>query len=128
MVRTGSQLPIDAALTRTFLAFLRDRRVVERLLAMVPDRREQYEAEIRETQTEGAVVVNRVVEGLRTLSVPVFDSRNVVAALAIIGTQWAISDDLSDIQAKTVIAAGERLSRQLGYHGEYPVPDLTAER
>jgi DNA-binding IclR family transcriptional regulator len=122
MVRTGSALPIDAAQTRTFLAFLRDRRVVERLLAMVPDRRKQLEAEIAETQADGAVVVNRVVEGLRTLAVPVFDSRNVVASLAIIGTQWAITDDPTDIQAKAVLTAGERLSRQLGHHGDYPVP------
>jgi DNA-binding IclR family transcriptional regulator len=117
-------LPIDAAQTRTFLAFMRDRRVVERLLAMVPDRREQLEKEIAQTQAEGAVVVNRIVEGLRTLAVPVFDARNVVASLAIIGTQSAIADDVTGGQAKAVLAAGERLSRQLGHHGDYPAPDL----
>lgn len=120
MVRTGSQLPIDAAQSRVFLAYLRDRRIVERLLDMVPDRRELLEEEIGQTRAAGVVVINRVVEGLRTVAVPVFDGRNVVASLAVIGTTSAIPEDPAGGQARAVIQAGERLSRQLGYQDPYP--------
>lgn len=120
MVRTGSQLPIDAAQTRIFLAYLRDRRIVERLLAMVPDQREQLEAEVAQTKEAGVVVVNRIVEGLRTLAVPVFDSGNIVASLAVIGTTSAIPEEATGGLAKAVITSGERLSRQLGFPDGYP--------
>jgi len=120
MVRTGSQLPIDAAQTRIFMAYLRDRRMVERLLAMVPDQRDQLEAEVAQTQKDGVVVVNRIVEGLRTLAVPVFDSGNVVAALAVIGTTSSIPEEPVGGLADAVMRAGERLSRQLGFQDEYP--------
>lgn len=120
MVRTGSQLPIDAAQTRIFMAYLRDRRIVERLLAMVPDQREQLETEIAQTGKDGVVVVNRIVDGLRTLAVPVFDSGNVVAALAVIGTTSSIPEEPVGGLADAVIRAGERLSRQLGFQDEYP--------
>ena len=120
MVRTGSQLPIDAAQTRVFMAYLRDRRMVERLLAMVPDQREQLEAEIAQTEKDGVVVVNRIVDGLRTLAVPVFDSGNVVAALAVIGTTSSIPEEPVGGLAEAVIRSGERLSRQLGFQDDYP--------
>lgn len=120
MVRTGSQLPMDAAQTRIFLAYLRDRRVVERLLAMVPDQRERLEAELAETQESGVVVVNRIVEGLRTIAVPVFDAGDVVAALAVLGTTSAIPDDPTGGLAAAVVRSGESLSRQLGFQGDYP--------
>lgn len=120
MVRTGSQLPIDAAQTRIFMAYLHDRRMVERLLAMVPDQRERIEAEVAQTQQDGVVVVNRIVEGLRTLAVPVFDSGNVVAALAVIGTTSSIPEEPAGGLAEAVIRSGERLSRQLGFHDDYP--------
>ena len=120
MVRTGSQLPIDAAQTRVFMAYLRDRRIVERLLAMVPDQREQLETEIAQTEKDGVVVVNRIVDGLRTLAVPVFDSGNVVAALAVIGTTSSIPEEPVGGLAEAVIRSGARLSGQLGFHDDYP--------
>jgi DNA-binding IclR family transcriptional regulator len=120
MVRTGSQLPIDAAQTRIFMAYLRDRRTVERLLAMVPDQRERLESDLAGAREAGVVVGSRIVEGLRTVAVPVLDSGEIVAALAVIGTTSAIPEDASGGLAKAVITAGERLSRQLGFTDDYP--------
>jgi DNA-binding IclR family transcriptional regulator len=127
LVRTGSQLPIDAAQTRVFLAFMQDRALVERLVSLSPYGREQIDEEVSKTRQEGILVVNRVVEGLRTMAIPIFDGRSVVASLALIGTTSAIPEDTRGGLAQALIGAGERLSRQVGYRGSYPVPKHSPE-
>ena len=128
LIRVGSQLPLDAAQTRVFLAFLKDHKVVDRLLALVPDRREELEQAIATAAREGIVIMSRVVEGMRTLAVPVLDARGeIVASLAVIGTTAAVPDDPQSGIAQALAESARSLTDQLGHQsgnaaGEEPVP------
>ncbi|NMR21353.1 IclR family transcriptional regulator [Cellulomonas fimi] len=124
LVRVGSQLPIDAAQTLVFLAFLDDRRVVDRLLSLVPDRRAELEKDIAQVAQDGVVIVSRIVEGLRTIAVPVFDSRRITASLAVIGTTAALPDDVRGGVAHALIETAAGLSDQLGFAGPHPAAAL----
>ena len=123
-VRVGSQLPIDAAQTLLFLAFLRDQQRVQRLLSLVPDRRPDLEQKIKAAVRDGIVVASRIVEGMRTVAVPVLDSRGIIASLAVIGTVAAIPDDPHSGIARALIETGQSLSRRQGYTGSYPAAAL----
>ncbi|MET7399344.1 IclR family transcriptional regulator [Dactylosporangium sp. NPDC005572] len=120
LVRIGSQLPIDAAQTRLFLAFLRDRRTVEKILLLVPDRRAELERGMESARREGVVIVSGYVLGLRTAAVPVLDARGIAASMAIVGTEAAIPDDTSAGLVQGLRRAAEELSRKLGFSGDYP--------
>lgn len=120
LVRVGSALPIDAAQTRLFLAFMDDRRSAERLLALVPDRRQELDQSVASARRDGLVVVGGYVPGLRTAAAPVLDSRGITASLAVIGTEAAIPADVSSLTAQGLRRAAEELSRQLGYTGAFP--------
>ena len=122
LVRVGSALPIDAAQTRIFLTYLNDRRVADRLLTMVPDRRTELEKAIAAIATDGIVVMSRIVEGLRTVAVPVLDGRGIVASLAVVGTVAAVPEDPHSGIAKALTDSARSLSEELGHKGDYPAP------
>jgi DNA-binding IclR family transcriptional regulator len=119
-VRVGSRLPLDAAQTMVFLAFLEDRRSVENVLTMVPERRQDIEASMTETRQLGLAISNGFIAGLRTIAVPVLDSRGISATLAIVGTTSAVPADPHAGMAQALARAGEALSRHLGFIGDYP--------
>lgn len=123
-VRVGSQLPIDAAQTRLFLAFLSDRQRVQRVLSLVPDRRPDLEQQIAAAVHDGIAIVSRIVEGMRAVAVPVLDSRGIIASLAVVGTVAAVPDDPQSGIARALIETGQSLSRQQGYTAAYPAAAL----
>jgi len=120
LVRVGSQLPIDAAQTRLFLAFLDDKRATERLMALVPDRRPELEASVEAALRDGVLIISGYVDGLRTAAVPVLGANGISASLAVIGTEAAISEDPSSGLAQVMRKTADGLSRQLGYTGVFP--------
>lgn len=126
MVRVGSSLPIDAAQTHVFMAYLHDRRIVDRLLALVPDRRPALEDAIATAAADGIVIMSRLVEGLRTVAVPLLDRRGITASLAVVGTVAAIPEDPHSGVARALVDAGRSLSAQLGHSDRYPA-DPTGE-
>lgn len=119
-VRIGSALPLNAAQTRVFLAFLQDTRTVERLLSLVPERREEIEADMTRARSEGYVVYSGSVVGLSTVAVPVFNARGAAATLAIIGTDASVLGSEQETLAGRLRAVAHELSQQLGFDGAYP--------
>lgn len=120
LVRVGSQLPIDAAQMRLFLAFLNDKRVVEKILGLVPDRRVELEQSIDDAARDGLVAVGGFIDGLRTVAVPVLDARGIAASLAIVGTEAAVPEDPCARLPRAMVKTAEELSRQLGFTAQYP--------
>lgn len=120
LVRVGSSLPLNAAQTRVFLAFLQDTRTVERLLALVPERRVEIETDMARAQTEGFVVFSGSVVGLSTIAVPVFNARGIAATLAIIGTDPSVLGPDQAVLAGRLGEVAHEVSRQLGFDGDYP--------
>ena len=103
-VRTGSRLPLDSAQGKVFCAFNDD----------IPahDLAERELARIRGT----LVAVNsRVVEGIRAIATPVFQEREVAAAMAIVGTTAGIPDNYRSPLAGRLVRAARALSNELGY-------------
>lgn len=127
MVRIGSTLPLNAAQTRVFLAFLDEPRTVERLLALVPERRAEIEADMECARTKGEVMYSGSVVGLRTVAVPVFNARGIAATLAVIGTDAAILGPGHRDLADRVRRVARSLSASLGFDGQYPGPDLDVD-
>lgn len=119
-VRVGSRLPLDAAQTTVFLAFLEDRRSVENLLSMVPDRRRDIETTMAQVRDEGIAISSGFIAGLRTIAVPVLDGRGIAASLAIVGTTSGVPELREAAMAQALAGAAESLSRQLGFIGDYP--------
>jgi DNA-binding IclR family transcriptional regulator len=127
LVRVGSQLPLDAAQTQLFLAFLDDKRTAERLLALVPDRRDELKSRVEQAR-RGVVIFSGYIEGLRTVAVPILDGRGIAASLAIIGTEAAIPEDPEAGLVRALRREGEHLSRQIGFTGVFPGTKSTEPR
>ena len=75
-------------------------------------------AELRGVGVRGfALDLEECEEGLCCTAAPVFDTDGcVVAALSISGPRFRLTDDRLDAEvAPRVVAAAERLSRDLGY-------------
>lgn len=121
-VRTGSQLPIEAAQSIVFLAFLADRSIEHRSLSQLPDIRRRRVAErIRAVRRDGYIVSSEVVQGIRALAAPILDDTGAICAtLAIIGTVSGISDPPSPELVRSLLETAEGLSRELGFAGPLP--------
>jgi len=124
-VRVGAALPLNSAQGRVFLAYLPDPFLVKELLARLsPGERTELEASLDEVRRTGIAVYSRVVAGIRTVAVPVFDRHGVIAAtLAVVGTTAAIPEDPESGLARALREAAAELSRELGYPFE-PHPEL----
>jgi hypothetical protein len=59
-----------------------------------------------------------VVDGIRTVAVPVFDHETVAATLGFVGTTAGIPADPNSGLAAALREAAAQLSRELGYAGE----------
>lgn len=111
-VRVGTVLEIKAAQSRVLLAFQSDPNVVSRMHA------ELNGAEARQEQTELALARRDRVAwadlgriGLASVAVPVFGSRDILAAMAVLGTTTMLpSPDLSSRPVDMLRAAADQLS------------------
>ncbi len=116
-VREGSELPLIAAQSQLFLAYLPDRDLVAKLIADLPPHvRRDVEERIEQVHRTGFGEQSIVVQGVRTVAAPIFDSRGVICAtLAIVGTSDAISLGPKSRLAQALADTAERISVQLGH-------------
>ncbi|MDI9917678.1 IclR family transcriptional regulator [Rhodococcus sp. IEGM 1379] len=111
-VRLGARLsPTASAQGRVFCAYLPDDEMpmLRREMQSDPEFAQELER-IRET---GISLKSPVVNGLRTLAAPVFQTGRVVAALAVVATSVS-SDDEVDRNTDALRSCAERLSATLG--------------
>lgn len=104
VVRTGARLPLDSAQGKVFCAFLTD--------AVLGD---MAEAELASVRTSGVAVNSRVVQGIRTIAVPVFQERELAAAMAVVGTSASVPEDPGAAIALRLRECAELLSTELGF-------------
>jgi DNA-binding IclR family transcriptional regulator len=121
-VRTGSQLPIEAAQSTVFLAFLPDHSVEHRLLAQLPEvRRRRVAEQIAVVRRDGYIISSEVVQGIRALAAPVLDGAGAVCAtIAVIGTVNGIADPPAFGLVHALLDTAQSLSRELGFAGPLP--------
>jgi DNA-binding IclR family transcriptional regulator len=119
-VRVGSALPLQAAQTQVFLAFMDDPDVRSRLMSQLPHEvRRETEARLVQIRQSGYAVSSQMLQGIRGLAAPVFDGHDeICATVAVIGTVSAIPDDEGSGVVAGLLATAQRLSRELGYSGQ----------
>lgn len=121
-VRVGSALPLEAAQSQIFLAFMQDPAVEQRLLAQLPDgpRRELRE-QLATVRAEGYAFSAQVVQGISALAAPVFDGHGqICATVAVLGTVSSIPEPGHTGILLALLQTVERLSRVLGWAGPLP--------
>jgi IclR family pca regulon transcriptional regulator len=104
VVRAGSRLPLTtSAQGKVFCAFLTE----------LEDRLDSDELEV--IRASRIAINSEVVAGIRAVATPVFQDRELVAAMAVVGTAATVSDDPRSPLARTLRTAAERLSDELGF-------------
>ena len=111
-VRVGATLPVESAQGLTFLAFLKNDRARRRAYAALDeDRARELQRKLTAVSANGIAMHQRVVEGVRTIAVPILASDNDIrATLAIVGTVNVIPDDSDSGVAQALRAAGKALT------------------
>jgi DNA-binding IclR family transcriptional regulator len=103
VVRVGSRLPLhDSAQGRIFAAFSPEA-VVEGL------------EDIETVRASGIAVSSDVIPGIRALATPVFQERDLVAAIALVGTTASIPEALDSPLAEQLSSCGRAVSAELGF-------------
>jgi DNA-binding IclR family transcriptional regulator len=127
-VAVGSALPIASAQGMIFMAWHRDVAAMRRLLEhLAPAQRAELTREIEFVRQHRVAISAQVVDGIRTVAVPVFDHETVAATLGFVGTTAGISADPNSGLVAALREAAAQLSRELGYaggieHDERPQP------
>jgi DNA-binding IclR family transcriptional regulator len=128
-VQEGRQLPLDAAQSLVFLAYLADRHQVDRLLSSLPaPMRTNVGRSIERVQADGVGAHRVVVRGINAVAAPVFDARGVIcASVALIGTSDALAAG-PDSQLWTALkTTAAQISAYLG-HADVAASATTPER
>src|SRR5919201_2953408 len=104
VVRAGSRLPLTtSAQGKVFGAFL-------------PELENRLDSDELQVIRASRIAINsEVVAGIRAVATPVFQDRELLAAMAVVGTAAAIPDDPRSPLARTLRGAAERLSDELGF-------------
>lgn len=100
VITTGSRLPIGSAQGQIFRAFM-DGWEVETTLRRVRRNRVAWSAE--------------VVEGIAALASPIFQGEEIVATVALVGTNAVIERSPKSKMASTLKATADAVSAELGY-------------
>ncbi|WP_340540402.1 IclR family transcriptional regulator [Nocardioides sp. GXZ039] len=114
-VRIGAQLPMNAAQTRVWLAFLDDPGLAEQFLDTLDDdaERERARADLDRIR-EGAMMHRVANNGVSVFAAPVFDSRGICACLGLLATTTEMPLEGSTAQAEALEATARGLTDQLG--------------
>lgn len=117
-IAVGSRLPLDSAQGHIFLAWHRDASATRRLLEqLAPGPRAELMREVEAARRRKVAISAHVIEGIRTVAVPVFDHEAVAATLAFVGTTAAIPADPNSGLVAALREAAAQLSRELGHVG-----------
>lgn len=127
VVRVGSPLPLEAAQSQVFLAFLNDPANQKRLLSQLPDaRRREIQHRLESVRRDGYIVSSEVIQGIRAIAAPVFDGHDqVCATIAIIGTVSGIPENPRSSLVAALLSTAARLSRELGFRKDPPYEPMT---
>ncbi len=118
-VRVGTQLPLDAAQSKLFLAWHPDQLAVSRLMATQPvHARRDLEAEVSRVREVGYAFNANVSPGLLAIAVPVFDEYGICASVALVGADAGMTPDPDSAQVHLLKETAQALSKELGWHGE----------
>jgi IclR family pca regulon transcriptional regulator len=102
LVRTGARLPATSAQGKVFLAFAQDG-------ADLPS------DELETIRATRVAVNSQVVDGIRAIATPVFQDREVAAAMAVVGTIASLPEEPDSHVAVRLRDAAEQLSADLGF-------------
>jgi DNA-binding IclR family transcriptional regulator len=103
VVRTGARLPRStSAQGKVFLAFGADGSGLDRV----------ERAQIVKTRV---AINSQVVDGIRAIATPVFQDRELTAAMAVVGTIASLPEEPSSQVAAHLRSAAEGLSAELGF-------------
>ncbi len=117
-IAVGSPLPLGSAQGQIFLAWHRDANALRRLLDQLPPApRAELMREVEAVRRRKVAISAHVIEGIRTVAVPVFDHETVAATLAFVGTTAAIPADPNSGLAAALRETAAQLSRELGHAG-----------
>lgn len=120
LVPEGRELPLNAAQSLVFLAYLPDRQLVERLLSSAP-MRQDIERSIEQVKADGMGAHSMVVQGIHAVAAPVFDARGVICTtVALIGTSDALVAGPESGLWKALKATAEQISAHLGHVAGVP--------
>jgi IclR family pca regulon transcriptional regulator len=104
VVRTGARLPIDSAQGKVHCAFNPE------IGSPGMDA-----GELAVIRANRVAVNSRVVEGIRAIAAPVFQDRELAAAMALVGTAAAIPEHPRSPLAGLLLEATDVLSADLGF-------------
>jgi DNA-binding IclR family transcriptional regulator len=102
LVRTGSRLPATSAQGKVFLAFAQDGEGLE-------------PSELELIRSTRVAINSQVVDGIRAIATPVFQDREVAAAMAVVGTIASLPEDPESTLAARLRDTAEQLSAELGF-------------
>jgi DNA-binding IclR family transcriptional regulator len=102
LVRTGSRLPPTSAQGKVFLAFAQDGAGLE-------------PGELELIRSTRVAINSQVVDGIRAIATPVFQDREVAAAMAVVGTIASIPEDPESTLAERLRDTAKQLSAELGF-------------
>ena len=115
-VRVGTVLAPRSSQSRVLIAFQSDQSVVYRHLAVMPAEEARAEqAELARVRRDQIGWADLAEQGLAAVAAPVFGSRDVQAAMALIGTAKMLPTSAkSDDNVQFLRAAANRLSKLVG--------------
>ena len=104
VVRAGSRLPLTtSAQGKVFCAFL-------------PELDDRLDADELDSIRATRIAVNsEVVAGIQAVATPIFQDRELLAAMAVVGTTATVPDDRASPLARKLRRAAEQLSDELGF-------------
>lgn len=116
-VPEGRELPLNAAQSLVFLAYLPDRQLVDRLLSSLSmPVRHDIEQSIQQVKSDGMGAHSMVVQGIHAVAAPVFDARGVICTtVALIGTSDTLVAGPESGLWKALKATAEQISAHLGH-------------
>lgn len=114
-VRVGYQLPLDAAQSVLFCAFLGDQLLIERLLSGLPaNSAAELRAGIDNGRRTGLAVYTAPGQGVVSVAAPVFDEYGIAATLALVGTSQSLSSATDSAEVVALAEAAADLSKEMG--------------
>lgn len=120
-VRVGTQLPLDTAQAKVFLAYRHDQLSVTRLLTNLPAAtRRELEDELEVIRHRGYVAATDP-DGIVALGAPVLDEHGICAAVAAVGTVRTVSTADDSATVRAVVETARALSKEMG--AEHPATD-----
>lgn len=113
-VRIGSQLPMESAQCKVFLAYHPDQLLVGRLTVNIArDEQERLLAEIASVRETGHCAASST-PGTVAIAAPVFDEYGICATIAVVGTDNALSQAEDAAELQMVIETARELTKEMG--------------